>query len=369
MRNRYAFKKKKWIFLAGALDSLGYMFRRPPSKTALTPRKILVVRLDQIGDCVQCLPLIDSLKVSFPMAEIDVLASPAGEAVFRRCSSVRSILVWNCPWFTAGRSEAAPEKEIRRAIRAENYDCAFDPRGDIRVIRLLRSSGVRTIVGYGATGGGFLLNVEPEWDPSLPVIERNLRLCEAIGGRAEISEPRLTSGRTDESSTPKPAGKFRLAVHPDAGSAAKRWPWKNFSELINRVALEKEVWVDLIGKDADLGERIAREVRVSFGNLMGKTDMDGLLRVLEKSDAILSNDSGPAHIMAALGKPVWILWSGTADPFVWKPRGNSRVLQNPVDCAPCSLSECPVPGHPCMEGISVENAFRFVEKNIESVKR
>ena len=71
--------------------------------------------------------------------------------------------------------------------------------------------------------------------------------------------------------------------------------------------------------------------------------------LLASADGLLTNDSGPGHLSAALGKRTWVLWSGTAPSAVWKPRGGElRLFEAHVPCAPCAERVCPVAGHPCL---------------------
>ncbi len=121
----------------------------------------------------------------------------------------------------------------------------------------------------------------------------------------------------------------------------------------------------LVGSDPELGRKIEREVKAPISNWMGKTSFAELQKLLEECDGLLTNDSGPGHLMSALGKPVWILWGGTADPKIWSPRGeNVHLFTNPVPCAPCSLSRCPVPGHPCLDEISVSNVYETLNASL-----
>jgi ADP-heptose:LPS heptosyltransferase len=102
-----------------------------------------------------------------------------------------------------------------------------------------------------------------------------------------------------------------------------------------------------------VGREIERAAGEPIENLMGKTTIAQLIETLGECAGLLTNDSGPAHVMAALGKQVWIVWSGVADPGVWAPRGgNVSIFENRVPCAPCSLAACRVESHPCMDAIS-----------------
>lgn len=355
LSRRYAFKKRKWLFLAESLDDVGYFFHKPKPSDKLTPTRILVVRLDQLGDIIQTFPFIESLHAAFPNARIDVLTTSAGAVLYRRAFDFLSFIEWECPWFDGSRTPNFSTSQVRSMIRSNAYDAAFDLRGDIRLIWLMRRAGVQNLVGYGATGGGFLLDIEAPWDANQHAIDKNLKLLEAAGIPVTSRVPRMKADMKSFSS------KKRLAVHPDAGTTAKKWPPSYFSKAISQVLKKNDCDVVLIGLKTDIGDQIEKELGGRVQNKMGKTSLPELISILAGCDGLLSNDSGPAHLMAALGKPVWVLWSGTAPSSVWAPRGPKvELFEHPVPCAPCSLSMCPVPGHPCLENIKPQDVANAI---------
>ncbi len=347
--NNYAFKKKILRRAASVADRVGYFFRQPPSALKLNPRRILIVRLDQLGDIVQTLPVFDALRTSFPSTEIEFLTTPIGADLFGVARPDVNCIVWNCAWFDASRRENISRGALAQLLQRRDYDCVLEPRGDVRLIWLFKNAGIGPLIGYGATGGGFLLDAEVQWTSAMPAVDKNLELVKAIGGRGAIDVPTILLG-----SSSSKGGAPRIAIHPDAGTRAKRWSLERVKVVIDAL-LAKGFRVTLVGLNAAIGQALASSASSPIENFMGKTNLRQLLNVLNECDGLLSNDSGPAHLMAALGKPVWVLWSGTAEASVWAPRGaRIKLFERRVDCAPCSLSECPVPGHPCLERIEAD---------------
>jgi len=361
MARSYAYRKRSLILFARVLDKIGFFFHKPKARATLDPRRILIVRLDQLGDIVMALPVFSSLKKSFPNAELHALTTTAGGELLREAGVVDDCLIWDCPWFDQSRNSRTSILEMRRTIRKGRYDCVLELRGDLRLIALLRCSGVRNLVGYNATGGGFLLDVGPEWDPNLHAIDKNIKLVEAIGGFAASRRPSLRAG----AGTRKKG--FRLAIHPGAGTAAKRWPVGKFVEVINRLSSDARLNIELIGSDQVVGKTLDRLLQGPVSNQIGKTTLLELIDCLRSADGLLTNDSGPAHLAAALDKPVWILWSGTAASRIWAPRGDKVVLfEHEVSCSPCALPNCPVEGHPCLTKIEVESVLRSIQAHVET---
>ncbi len=349
----YAFKKPWLRAAATVVDGIGYKFRKPAERLTASPKRALVVRLDQLGDIVQALPVLESLRASHPAIEIDFLTTPVGAELVRIFDPKISTIVWNCPWFDRSRRPNIAVSELRRTLAARTYDVVLELRGDVRLIRFLKSIGAKTVVGYGATGGGFLLDVEARWEASLPAIDKNLRLVEAIGTPVVSRVPTLPLKMSAG-----PSARPFFVVHPDAGTEAKRWPLDSFVQTIDALT-EAGNNVVLVGLNQRIGEAVTTRVKRPVENQMGKTSLPMLLSILAQSEGLLTNDSGPGHLAAALGKPVWVLWSGTAVSSVWAPRGQQiHLFEFPVACAPCALPRCPVPGHPCLTKIRASDVVR-----------
>ncbi|MDZ4225001.1 MAG: glycosyltransferase family 9 protein, partial [bacterium] len=317
---RYAYKKKSLIALARLADAVGDRLRRPDRSRPVDPKSILVVRLDQMGDILQTLPVFETLRHSFPNARIGFLTTTQGAEIQSVVPTMADeIFVWNCPWFVKKREPIVSAFKVISWLRSRRFDCALELRGDVRLIAMLRAGGVKNVVGYGATGGGCLLDVEGTWNPEVHAVDRNLALVEAIGGKITTRTPRLPTRPVAD-----PREK-RLAIHPDAGTSAKRWPSEFFIETIDRLMGLPDLEIVLIGLNMELGRSITEGINRPAGgrltNMMGKTSFGELVGLLSDCDGLLSNDSGPAHLMAALGKPIWVLWSGTANASEWCPRG------------------------------------------------
>ena len=143
------------------------------------------------------------------------------------------------------------------------------------------------------------MDMEVPWRSDQHAVDRNLALVEAIGAPAAAGDPRWPGARV--SSERDFMRRPRIAVHPDAGAPSKKWPAERFGQLIGRIAS----WADvvLIGANRMVGDDVLRHAAATrVENRMGETTLPELVRLLEEADALVSNDSGPAHIMTALGK-------------------------------------------------------------------
>jgi heptosyltransferase-2 len=159
-----------------------------------------------------------------------------------------------------------------------------------------------------------------------------------------------------------------VALEPGgAYGVAKRWGEDRYAELARRLVTSGTADVVLVGTAdaAPLHDRIATRAGDAGGRLVkaaGVTDLSQLAGLLASASLLVTNDTGPMHLAAAVGTPVLALF-GSTDPAVCGPRGAGeiRVLYERVACSPCYLKECPVEGHPCLD--------RFEVGRVEAVAR
>jgi len=149
-----------------------------------------------------------------------------------------------------------------------------------------------------------------------------------------------------------------IAICPGSvNSRAKRWPAEAYAELADRL-IDSRRKVLLIGSkdELDVSEEVTRRMRNTPVVLTGKTTLDQITAVLDRADLIVTNDTGPAHIGAALGRPTIVIF-GPTNPLTTRPFApDAEILRHPPDCAPCMLRDCPI-DHRCMTAITVDEVF------------
>jgi heptosyltransferase-2 len=220
-------------------------------------------------------------------------------------------------------------------------------------------------VGYARDGRSWLLTDRvPVPAPRRHQVDEYLTLVAVLGAIPLTREPRLVpppAGGPDRSAARArldEAGVDGHARHPIVGvhlgaeyGAAKRWPVERVSDFCRAVTASGGIAV-LLGppRDLALAERVVASTATP--SLVGRDRPENLTAVLVEIDALVSGDTGVAHLAAALGTPVVTLF-GPTDPARSAPRGPAAVLRHPVPCAPCVYRECPIE-HPCMRGIEAE---------------
>jgi ADP-heptose:LPS heptosyltransferase len=382
----------------------------------VSPRTILVVQLDHLGDAVLSTPLIAELRAAYPEATIDVLASPSNHEVFEADPLVNLVKVAERTWF-----ERRPDRwglitavwNLGWSLRARRYDLGIDVRGDVLTVLVLALAGIPRRVGWAMGGGAFLLTDVTPWIPGRHEVKSRLALLIRLGitpdeesrvdvhvsdadrivvarrlagewprrspRRAEVyatTSVRVRPGEAREVRSPSTtiksisdgpdwlhADRFSslpplLAVHLGAGNAAKRWPTDSWKKLIERF-LEMDWRVVVVGGIEDSPLSSVLEPHDRLRDWTGSLTVTQTTALLERADLFIGSDSGPAHLAASAGTLSVILFSGTNQPRQWRPWSrHSLVLRHRVPCQPCHQKVCPLADHPCMSGLSPERVYR-----------
>jgi heptosyltransferase-2 len=154
-------------------------------------------------------------------------------------------------------------------------------------------------------------------------------------------------------------GHILVALCPGSiNSRAKRWPADRYAKLADRLIEETQAQVVLIGSpaEADVSQEVSRQMRNQPVVLTGQTDLAELVAILSQVDLLVTNDTGPAHIASALGRPTLVIF-GPTNPLTTRPFSPyGQIVREPPDCAPCMLRDCPI-DHRCMTAITPDDVF------------
>ena len=370
--SQYSFKHPAKRFLAALFDFAGGILFFIPGlfKPAFDPariQKILVIRLDSLGDAVMTLPALRALRERFPKAQIDFLLTPETAPLFAGGPEVDEVLTLECGWFSkkTGKNAGSALQRVCARIKSARYDLGIDFRGDLRNALLLFSAGIPQRFGYGITGGGFLLTHCGKYSRKIHQVLLNLQLLAPLGiektpSPASFAYPEERKGHFQNSigrllpQGPEP----RIVIHPGAGYASKRWPAEKFKSLIGEILQENLGNIILIGTEAEKSLFTPDFSAPKLTDLRGKTKLEDLPILFDACQLFIGNDSGPSHVAAAQGLPLLVLFSGTNDAAVWHPWAKSlELISHSVPCSPCEVRECPLKHHDCMEKILVDQVF------------
>jgi len=323
----------------------------------------IAVRLPNwLGDTIMAVPALSALRAAWPDAE--VLAAGPWAPLLAGQGLAEVLMAYPRAW--SGRLRAAdglarfrPELAILLPNSLESALAARDARA-------------RRRVGFARGGRSALLTeAVPVPEPRPHQIDEYLLLTERAGAPAVTREPRLTPPAADsaeraevarllgESGVPSRGSSPRIGVQLGAEyGPAKRWPGERVVEFC-RLAADKGATPVLLGAPGDTAAAGAITASVRVPSLVGRDRPALLPAVLAELDALVSGDTGVAHLAAALGTPVATLF-GPTDPRLSAPRGRAAVsLTHPVPCAPCFYRACPIE-HPCLRGITATAVYARV---------
>lgn len=328
-------------------------------------RRLLVRLPNWLGDVVMGAPTLAAVARALPGAEVTAQVIAPFVPLARMLPGVT-------------RAEAAlPVRGLREAWRAgrglarRGFDAALVmPRG-VRAALAPRLARIPVRVGFGGRGRGLLLTHGVRGWRSLRSAHRSafygalaLPFCATLSGPLELTpEPgALEAAEALLARLGRRGERPLIALEPGARyGPAKCWPPERFGELA-RLLLDADVDVVTVGteKTRDVERQVARTAGPGLLCAAGKTDdLQALVGLLAQSNLLVTNDTGPMHLAAALGTPVLALF-GATDPVVSGPSGAGprRVLLDAEPCSPCFLRDCPIPGHPCLSKIGAARVFR-----------
>jgi heptosyltransferase-2 len=250
---------------------------------------------------------------------------------------------------------------VIKDVKNIGFDLGLDPRGDLISILIMWLGGVRYRVGYGITGGGFLLNKECRYDKNMHVIDRNLKLLKAIGVPVTDRSARIYFNEKDIAVVEgllRPLGTRNdgkaVVLHPFAGAFTREWSRDKVQKLIDSMDRDG-IKVYLIGtnKDAGLYDRVT--------DMRGKFSLPQLAYFIKKIGYFAGLNSGPANMAAALGVPSVIISSGSNIIEHWIPESaKTKFIYKGISCRPCEMKVCPKERYECMDGISVEDVMKEI---------
>lgn len=324
----------------------------------MTPRRILLVRTDRIGDVVLTLPMVDVILERAPGSTVSMLVREYTRELAEHYPGVEKV-------FVVG--EKGGLGDLRRAIRMESFDAVIHvfPRPDLSWLTF--RAGIRERVGTSFRWFSFLYNRRiPDHRKRGGLHEAilNVRLLRGIG----IDPPATVLPRLYPTSAHAEAakrvsvraglqpGKPFVVLHPGSGGSARDWRIRNFVSLARELASRGLSVVVTGGEhEIDLADRVVRESGGRAVSVAGDLSLMELGAFVSKGALFISNSTGPLHIAAAVGTPVIGFFPPLESAGVgrWGPLGEHAETFTPEKerCELCLGGECR--GNTCMDQITV----------------
>jgi lipopolysaccharide heptosyltransferase II len=318
---------------------------------------ILLLRLERVGDLLMTLDAIAAVRAEAPEATIDLVVGSWNESIARLIPGLDRVEALSAPWLARGAESQSFALMARRAWgwRRRAYDLAINFEGDIRSNVLLGLSGATRRVGFGMAGGGPMLTDRVSFDPAIHTRSNSLRLVERAFGLSVGSGERHRPGpgqsrlRIPDESRARAAsllgavgadGAPMVVMHVGGGRDIKQWNLERFAEVANRLSASHAATIVLSGSadDRSVTDVMKAGLRpdVHCLDLVGVVDLVTLGAVLERASLLITGDTGPMHLAAALDVPLVAVF-GPSDPARWGPFSErARVVRVQLPCSPCN---------------------------------
>ena len=352
------------LIASATVQRLFYRTRLPKD---FTPERILVVKLDHLGDVLLATPVFSNLRQTYPDAALHVLAGVWSRVVLEHHPDVDKVLEYNSPFFCrSGKPTRFREAvQLYRELRHQKYDLLIELRGDWRVagLSLLRVTPRRLAratlqlanrVGFRRFSG-------------IHETTRNLDVLRQAG----IATPMQTPTFKVPEAAEKWASDFLavhrvnrayplIVIHPGSPVARKRWLPERYAEVADWLIARKRAQIVFVGVQDEIPiiNDIQARMQGESINVAGKTSVIELASILHIATVFIGNDSGPMHLAAAVG--TWTIGLyGPSEPARFGPVGAwCETVRGTAACPPCSGELCQFGTAECMQQIQVSDVIQ-----------
>jgi lipopolysaccharide heptosyltransferase II len=339
---------------------------------------VLCVRLDALGDVLMTTPAFRALKESNSGRRLTLLTSPAGAEVARLVPEIDDVLVYDAPWMkaTASRADSRPDLAMIERLVRGRFDAAVIftvySQNPLPAAMLCFLADIPLRLAHCHENPYQLLtHWVPDPEPARLVrheVRRHLDLVATVGCRttderlsvhfSEAARRRVLT-LLDELGIDR--GRPWIVLHPGASAASRRYPPEQFAQAARLLALESGYPIVFTGPESErpLVEQVRALMEAPSSSLVGRLDLEELASLLALAPLLLSNNTGPVHLAAAVGAPVVDLYALT-NPQHTPWAVPSRVLFHDVDCKYCYKSVCPEGHHDCLRLVTPESVTAAV---------
>ena len=332
--------------------------------------RILVIAPNWIGDAVMSQPLLAAIKVSYPNAVIDVLATPWVAPVYRACSEVAELIEAD---LRHGQLQWGLRRTLAAQIKQRDYASCYVLPNSFKSALIPWLANIPVRIGYQGELRRFLLTETKANSPKtqrIPMVEHYANLCapdtltrlphlSPTASALEAARIRLQAAdiQTDALVVLCPGAEY---------GPSKRWPAAHFAALAQSILKTKPTAsVVLLGSPSDraIGDAIVSKTdsQGRIFNWCGATSLDEAIAIIRMCSSMVSNDSGLMHIGAALQVPQVAIF-GSSDPNHTPPNSaKATVISLHLPCSPCHQRECPLGHLNCLNQISADQVFAAIQ--------
>lgn len=337
-------------------------------------KRILIVEVNWLGDVLFSTAAIKAIKDKYPKSFLACMVVKRCSQILEDNPSVDEVILFD---EKSSHKSLVSKVKFIVSLRKENFDTVFLFHRSFTRAIICYLAGIKRRVGYYREKTGFLLTDKVETpDNSLHRAEFFINLISKTGIETKdkryefFINPKAVDKVVDLLAK---AGITRednyIAINPGGNWDPKRWPAEYYAQLADRISQEIGVKIVVLGakKDIGLAQRINSKMRNEAIILAGETNLKELGALLKMAKVVVSADSGPMHLAAALGVPVVAIFGPTTPRITgpFNPQAEHIILQKDVGCpVPCYEVSCV--DNKCMKAITVDEVFKAVKKILNS---
>jgi lipopolysaccharide heptosyltransferase II len=320
----------------------------------MNPQRILIIQLKRAGDVLLTTPVVVALKKRFPDAKIDMAVDSAFRDVVMGLPALHRVILCDSrrPW-----------KALWQVFNG-SYDCVFDFQRSPRSAMLTLVSGASTRVGYAMPFWGAVYSQRSSRPgDGVSVVGGKLALVESLTGPLSASlEPVMTLSASEQAwaqtAMPPVTGAAPIVgIIPTHRHDIRRWPADRFAAVAREwLAVNAVVWVFWGPGEETVAQDVAR--LAPGAQLIPHANLRQMASLLARCRVVVTNDSGPMHIAAAVGAPTVTIY-GPTSPVAWNPGGSRHraIRLDQLPCIGCNRLQCPY-NHECMNDLASEHALK-----------
>ncbi|HZS44047.1 MAG TPA: lipopolysaccharide heptosyltransferase II [Blastocatellia bacterium] len=334
---------------------------------------ILIRGTNWIGDSIITIPALRELRRIFPKAKLTLMVKPWARDIFEGADYLDDILVYD-----KGSNKRLPGvAHIVKEIRKRRFEAAIFFQNAFEAAALSFLARIPTRIGYPTDGRRILLT------HSLSLTKEILdahqiyyylyivsQIEERFFGQSHVDflhpQYKLEITKDQQDAARKVLDRFSIqqskaliAINPGAtNSRARRWLGDRFAALADRLIDRGDCTVAFVGaaSENEIADKIIAQMRHKPVRLTGRTSLGESIGVLSLSDLLISNDTGPAYVSAALCRQTLTIYGSSNFWSICPTSPTSHIVHFPVHCSPCMLPDCPTQ-HECMVGVTVDMVY------------
>src|SRR5947208_3853380 len=336
-------------------------------------KRVLAIRLDNLGDVLVTTPALHAIKTSLPGATLTLLTSPVGAQVARLNPDLDEVIVYQAPWMDPWHKlpqDSQREEQMIATIRERHFDGAIIftsfRQSALPAAYLCYLADIPLRAAASIDGPGSLLTTRHKHpERMMHEVERGLDLVGAIGfttdNRALVLQVPAEAREPIDAILARQGVNRRcplVVVHPGCSMPARTYPWEMYVEVIDLLVAESGATVLLTGAEDErelvkrIVSKLRKDSRDAIHTFVATLPFPALCALIEAADLTITNNTGPMHISAAVKTPVVALFALTNPPEQWGPwQVPHRLLNVDVPCRICYSLVCPYQ-HECLSLVS-----------------